>query len=255
MQIQRWLLTPAQFEAIPIAERSFFVLLAHIQNEINVLNKLLACSTRIEPGLNSHVHSGNCQSFILCRTLIGKLNEAWGAIQDGFFHSKLSISYDSLLQESAARALAELKTYFGKKNLIASVRNNFSFHYSIQQAGASVPNDTGPEELAIYVHKHVGNSLYQFAEFVMNKALLDSISPGDPAWAMDRMLSEMNFVVARMNEFGQGMMIAILDKFVGEDALHATAEQLELKHVPKLSEVRIPFFIEMPEPSSPRGDA
>ena len=130
MQIQRWLLSPAQFAAIPVAERSFFVLLAHIQNEINVLNKLLACSTRTEPGLNANVQSGNCQSFILCRTLIGKLNEAWGAIQDGFFHSKLSISYESLLHEPAASALAQLKSYFGKKNLIVSVRNNFSFHYS-----------------------------------------------------------------------------------------------------------------------------
>ena len=172
-----------------------------------------------------------------------------------FFLPKYDFNCASALAAgSCSRDSYEMDSFEWKKHLIVSVRNNFSFHYSIQQAGTSVPSDTGPEELAIYVHKHVGNSLYQFAEFVMNKALLDSIFPGDPASAMDRMLSDMSFVVARMNEFGQGMMIAILDKFVGEDTLRATTEQLELQHVPKLSEVRIPYFIEMPEPSSPGSE-
>ena len=255
MQIQRVLLTPLQLANVPKDERAFLVLLAHIQNEVNVLNKLLACCTKIEPGIRSQVHTGNCQALVLCRTLIGKLHEAWNAIQEGFFKSKLSKQYEGLLQEPAASALSQLKNYFGKKNLITSVRNTFAFHYSLEQAGALVQADTDPEELAIYLHAHVGNSLYQFAEFALNKALLDSIVSADPALAMDRMLTEMSFVVARVNEFGQGMMMVILDKFVGDVVLRQSAEQMELHHVPKFSEVRIPFFIEMPESSPTSGDA
>jgi hypothetical protein len=219
-------------------------------NEVNALNKLLACSARIEPEPRWRVHAGNCQAFIFARTLVGKLSEAWVAIKAGFFKTKLSKSYEPLLDQRAAGGIAQLKSYFGRKNLITSVRNGFSFHYSIEQAATLIPPDTDPEELSLYVHHHVGNSLYQFAEFAMNKALLDSIAPGEPALAMDRLLSEMSFIVARLNEFAQGMMMVILERFIGEEALRLSASPVELTDVPLYANVRIPFFIEKPPAKS-----
>jgi hypothetical protein len=248
MHLQRVLLSPAQLAAIPANERAFLVLSGHILNEVNALNKLLYCSSRLQTGPAWEVHSTNCQSFLFARTLVGKLNEAWTAIQSGYFKARLSETYDGVLNAYASEALRELKKYFGRNNLVKSIRNTFAFHYSLEHAEVTPPEDTDSEELALYLHHQIGNTLYQFAEFVMNKALLDSLKPDDPAEAMDCLLREMSQVVGWLNEFTQGAMIAILEMHVGFEALHKTAVPVELSGVPTVQEARIPYFVYEPEP-------
>lgn len=254
MHLQRVLLSAAQLAAIPAKERAFLVLSGHILNEVNALNKLLYCSSRLQAGPAWEVHSSNCQSFLFTRTLVGKLNEAWTAIQSGYFKTRLSQIYDGVLNAHTSEALRELKKYFGRSNLVKSIRNTFAFHYSLEHAEATPPEDTDPKELVLYLHHQIGNTLYQFAEFVMNKALLDSLKPDNPAEAMDCLLREMSQVVGWLNEFTQGVMIAILEMHVGFEALHSTAVMVELAGVPTVQEARIPYFIFEPEPAPTKHD-
>lgn len=245
MNIQRINITIEQLRQIPDHERALIVVLAHALNEVNVLNKLIFLCTNfdIEPRWKAHAHAS--QAFVLARTLIGKLNEAWNAIQKGYFGSKLSKKYANYLEPSATKALHDLKTYFGRKNLLYEVRNNFSFHYSLEHAATTIPDGIPTDDLTIFLHETQGNSLYYFAEYLMNKALIDSISPNDPESALNTLLTEMSTVIDYLNEFVQGLLFVILDNYIGEDVLRQSVKQIDLGIVVRSIDVRIPYFFEI----------
>lgn len=94
-----------QLRGIPDAERSLVVLLCHALNEVNTLNKLFFLCSQIDPEPRWIAHCQAAQAFMLARPLIGKLNEAWGVVQKGYFGTKLSMTYADLLELSAAEAL------------------------------------------------------------------------------------------------------------------------------------------------------
>lgn len=245
MRVQRMDLTVQQFRSMPDAERALAVLLAHALNEINSLNKLLFLSSKFDPEPHWIAHSHAAQAFILARSVLGKLNEAWVVVQKGYFSSKLSKTYSVLLEPSATQALGWLKDYFGRVNLVNTVRNNFAFHYSLDHAKTSIPDDSSADDLAIYLHETNGNSMYYFAEYLMNKALVDSISPSDPEAALRTLLQEMSAVIENLNEFVQGLLFVILDKYIGEETLRKSVQTVELGTVPQSTDVRIPFFFEV----------
>lgn len=251
MRVQRFGLTITQLRAIPEAERSLIVVLAHALNEVNVLNKLTFLSTRFSPEPQWLAHAEAAQTFIIARTLIGKLNEGWDVIQRGFFRTKLSKEYQSLLEPSATEALRFLKGYFGRTNLVNTVRNNFGFHYSLEHAKTAIPDEALPDDLAIYLHETNGNSLYYFSEYLMTKALIEEISPGDPEAALGTLLDEMSAVISHLNEFVQGLLFVVFAKYIGEGTIRSSVTAVELGSVPESATLRIPFFFEISRP----GDA
>lgn len=249
MKVQRIGLTLEQLRSIPDAERSLVVVLAHALNEINMLEKLLFFTTRYIPEPRLITYGRTAQSLTLARLLVGKLKEAWDIVQKGFFGTKLSKEYSGQLEQSASSALKELKKYFGRNNLVKQTRNNFGFHYSLEHAKTDIPDFTLPDELAMYLHKTKGNSLYYFADFIMNKALIDSISPSDPENAIGIFLDEMSIVTTQVNEFVQGLMFVIFDNFIGEDVLRQSVQTVDLGEVPKSNDIHIPIFFEVIKPS------
>jgi len=250
MQLQRLTFTVEQLRGIPKEERSLIVLLCHALNEINALNKLLFFCTQIDPEPRWMAHCHAAQAFMLARPLVGKLNEAWNVVQKGYFASKLSITYSSLLEPVAVEALNYLKSYFGRKNLVNQVRNNFSFHYSLEHAKTSIPGDSTPDDLSTYLHETDGNSLYYFAEYLMSKALIDAISPSDPEAALGKMLEEMTSVIRHLNEFVQGLLFVVLDKFIGEGVIRNSVQTMELGSVPQSVNIRIPCFFDLSAPAN-----
>jgi hypothetical protein len=239
------------FSTMPDDDRGLLVLYGHILNEVNALNRLLACAARIEPGPTWLVHAGSAQAFLLAKLQIGKLYEGWKATKDAYFSTKLSRTYGSLIGSPATEGIAKLKAYFGRKNVITSVRNGFAFHYSVEVARQPIAQSTEPEELAFYLHEHVGNSLYHFSEFVMNGSLLQGIDAKDIGAAMNRMLIELNEVTSWLNDFAQGVMIAILDRHVGLQNLHKYSTEVDVPNAPRSAEVSIPAFIVFPPRQAP----
>lgn len=245
MQIRRISFTVSEFSVIPTNERALLVILAHALNEINTLNKLLAISTHFDHEPKWVATAQSTQALVLARVLIGKLHEAWIAVSKGYFKSKLCQTYDPELDPAASAALAALKSYFGKKSLVNSVRNDFSFHYSLEQAAAPIPDDIPSEEMSIYLDQALGNSLYLFAEVVMNVALTGGISPANPEAALDRLISEMSEVVAHLNTFGQGLLVALLERHLGGDKLRKSMQFLETGAAPQYRDLKIPYFIDL----------
>lgn len=262
MKLHHLTLTIEQLRNIPDAERALFVLLAHALNEINSLNKLLFLSSRVDDLPMIKAHAQLTQGLMLARVLHGKLSELWAVLVKGYFGTKLSQKYLPLLDAPAAAGLTALKRYFGPSNVVNTVRNEFAFHYSLIQAITSIPDDTPPEELAIYLHESDGSSLYYFAEFLMRKALLEAITPGDHSDAVDgagasrslnRFFTEMSAMVEAVNAFSQGFIFLVIDSHIGRDALLATARDIEVGDVPESDDAQIPFFINISPPKKPRN--
>lgn len=240
--------TIEQLRSIPDAERSLIVVLSHALNEINTLNKFLSLSIQFdkEPAWLSNVQAA--QAFMLARPLVGKLHEAWVVFHKGYHCTKISVIYNDLLDPSEIDSLNFLKAYFNRKNLINEVRNNFAFHYSLSHAGTSIPEDSTPDDLAIYLHESNGNSLYYFAEYLMNKALMEALVPDAPTEALGALLNEMSAVIANLNKLVQGLMFAIFGKHIGTEEIRQAFGDLELGPVSKASDVRIPVFLEFRRP-------
>ncbi len=130
MKINRWQLNKKKLQTTPKDERALFILLGHAVNEINILNKTFYLSTMFENESEWVVQIHVSQNLVYARTLIGKLYEAWQLLKKGYFQTKLSEKYDAQLETTVVDALKQLKKYFGPKNLIADIRNGFSFHCS-----------------------------------------------------------------------------------------------------------------------------
>lgn len=81
MHLERFNLTPAQFNAIPDAERALMVLLAHGLNEVNSLEKLVAMSMNFERGHLPIELAQSGQAMILVGILAGKLHEIYRLIE------------------------------------------------------------------------------------------------------------------------------------------------------------------------------
>jgi hypothetical protein len=253
MKLRRMSFTLEQLRGIPDAERALIVVLAHALNEINTLNKLLFLCTQFDQKPTWLALAHAAQAFIVARPLVGKLNEAWVVLQKGYFGTKLSKAYNGLLEPSAKDALDFLKAYFSHSNLVYEVRNNFAFHYSLDHAKTDIPDEATSDELAYYAHETNGNSLYYFAEYLMSKALMETISANDPEAALGTLLGEMSKVIANLNEFAQGLMYVVWDKHIGAEVLQQSFQDLELGSVPQSTDIRIPFFFEISRPPVDRA--
>ncbi len=261
MKLKHLTLTVEQLRSIPDAERALFVLLAHALNEVNSLNKLLLLSIRTDGLPTVQKHGQVTQATMLARLLHGKLYEVWILITDGYFANKLGREYTSQLNAEGAKALGDLKKYFGPDNLVRTVRNQFAFHYMLAQAETTIPDDTPPEELAIYLHQTNGGSLYYFAEFLMRKALLDAVGQvvegktdaSDDSSQMDQFLRHMSEVVAMVNLFSQSVLLLVIEKFIGRDVIVATSRDLDIGQTPKSDDAQIPFFFEVSPYDTGRG--
>lgn len=242
MKIHRAQLGATKLSKVPENERVLFVLLGHFVNEINVLNKTfyLCSQFQDEPKWRSHAHTS--QALVFARILIGKLYEGWELLRKGYFDSQTSKIYDERLNQEAKDALSNLKRYFGRANLIDTIRNKFSFHYSLPDTRVALARELDNEELLMYLADSNGNTLYYFSEYIVNTALLEAIEEGDTGKALERLIGESAKVVRWFNELASGIMAHVVDKYLLESDGKLMLESIDLGHVPVAEQIEIPYF-------------
>lgn len=229
---------------MPSNERALLNVIGHALNEMNVVLKLFLLSSNydFEPPVVRHAQL--CQTMVLSKLLVGKVHEIWSVLQKGYFGTGLSKTYRVDLESEHLDALDKLKKYFGRKNVVESVRNQFAFHYSLEHAAPAPGPDTPADALAIYFGTTVGNSLYQFAEQSMGMAMLDGIDAKDPQRAYDRLFMETREVASWLDTIGQGILFAILERHTSITSRRNELEPIDLGPVAQSKNVRIPFFFE-----------
>lgn len=242
MIINRTRIKLAGLRKIPENERALFVLLGHLVNELNILNKTFWLCSQFEKGPEWSTHAHTTQALLFAKVLVGKLYEGWELLRTGYFEPQVSKRYDGKLNEEAKDSLGKLKQYFGKENLIKDVRNSFAFHYSVEDAKSVLSRDLNEEELVMYWAENNGNTLHYFSEYVVNYALLEAIDKDDPQKAIERLMDESAKVVRWFTDLASGIMVHITEEYLLESDGKLAREEIDLGKVPVAEEIRIPYF-------------
>lgn len=230
-----------QLESIPIDERLFFIQIGHLANELSTFNKLLLFLSKSTGTTELETRARNSQGLLLARLCSGKLFEGWQVLQRDYFGSKLSKSFDHLLDENAKNSLAEIKRYFNKTNLIKDIRDNFAFHYSSDDLRRQLQHTANPDTLYLYVGKAQGNSFYYFADVLVGLAMLSKVEGADPQRAMDTIFAEPIHAIAWFLDFIGGCMIILVEKYLGT-TLDRT-NTIDVPNTKKWEDVQVPFFL------------
>jgi len=233
----------SELTRVPEAERTFFLLIGHLANELNVLNKLLFFCSQFETSEGWERRASTAQALVVGKILAGKLSEGWELLQRSFFSSKLSQLFEPLLAPEAKEALGHLKRYFGKENLIRNVRNRFSFHYSVEDVRGVFDQMPDTDEWQMCLADSNGNSLYYSSELVVNYALLDAIAPGTPQQAMEKLLEETTKVTGWFIALINGCMVVFAERHLLDSDGKLEMRPVAIADVPSKDDVRIPYFI------------
>jgi hypothetical protein len=137
---------------LPADECTLFLSLAHLSNEIVALDKLIIWSFDLSSENEAVGDGQTALCFMLIKLLSGKLKEGYNLLIKKFFGTKLSHEYEQFLPDECEETLARLKQYFSKSNAINHVRNNYAFHYTLDELNEALPNT--PEDLMGESNKH-----------------------------------------------------------------------------------------------------
>ena len=183
VEIHRVLLPKAKLAAIPKEERVLLLLMGHATNEINVFSKLILMMRKEQPERQIEDFAEGGQIFIVMRTLIGKLHEAWEMFRTRAQSNRaIAETYIMKLDDEGKSVLKTLNVYFGKKNAVTEIRNKVSFHYKddndlMEENFQRLP-DSEPWEL--YLSKTHGNTFYYASEMVATGSALSIAGKIDP---------------------------------------------------------------------------
>ena len=247
MKLQQITLTRTELDRVPDDERILLILLSHVANELNVFAKLVYWSGST-PNESLVENKGNNTIFLtLIRLFTGKLHETWRLFEQAFFSSKLAQTYENQMEKSDKDSFDELKRYFGRKNLIATVRNSYAFHYSPDRIKAAYASLSPDDDLVMYLGELDFNTLYDFSDIIVNSAMLNEICADDSKAAMEKMRNETVKVHGLFNRVIAGLMVVTVRRNLGQNLSDFDTEEVEI--FPKLNsnEVTIPFFVNLVE--------
>ena len=119
-----------RLRAMPVGERSLFILLGYAANQLNLFSKLTLFSLNNMTDKEPANFLSGAQSQMLLRMAVGVIHEAWTKIvTTRVMQTPLGKEYLPRLDQEGKDALTSLKKLFGGSGLLASIRNNYAFHH------------------------------------------------------------------------------------------------------------------------------
>jgi hypothetical protein len=236
MKIHSILVTKAKLDKIPEIERAFYVHIGHLRHELMVLKKLLERSAK-NPTDNSVLRDVHLsQSFIIARLLAGKLWEGWKLISKAYFSTKLSLTIESKLPDDTLEALEKLKKYFGKKNIIGSLRNEFAFHYDSQRVRTQLSLADETDTWKIYVAE-TEDVFFQLSENVVSSAMLEAVQSGNFVVSTEKFFKEIMVMSSQLVDFCDGCLHYMIKTYI-----EYQSEKTEIPDPPNCADLNLPFF-------------
>jgi hypothetical protein len=248
MKVSRVVVPNDKFLRMPEAERVLLVQLGHLCNELSFFSKLLLFASDLNAqGVERHAMV--TQSMIIARIFIGKIFEAWLMIERDFFGSRLSKDLEPAMSQDGKEGLSKLKRYFGQSNLISTIRNTYSFHYSsnkLEPTLRALPTD---KPLEIFLGESYSNTLYYFCEEIVSTAMLSASGETESQKALDRIIGELVEVSRYLIDFTGHTMAAIFERHLGKSWESFETEDIGVDTPSSLDRIKIPFFIHLGEGS------
>ncbi|MFK8067294.1 MAG: hypothetical protein AB8D52_03535 [Gammaproteobacteria bacterium] len=233
----------ATFQQLQESEQILVIQFGHAFNELTCLRKLLESVIDLETeGIerSAMVH----QSLFVSRIFVGKLHEVHEMIRKVLnSQEELSKFINSKLSDDGKKSYKLLKQHLKKKNFLAKIRNDFSFHYSSDHL--STPGESLSEEgFVFYLCNEVhDNSYYISSETITTEALLRNINEEDLQSAMNKYLNELRFVSNKTIAFLSESCETVLVEKLGASLTNYDSVSRNINPKMKLGEANMPFFI------------
>ena len=241
LEITRIHFTKGQLKEIPEIEVFFVIQVANLLQDLSVLQKLIYMSSM---GVDEDLErmAENFQALFICRILAATLYEGWKIISHRKYEGLIQMYCHSLNNE-AKNSHREIREYFGEKNnLIETLRNKFASHYDFDSIRKSWRSIGDSEPLDMLIAREHANCRYTACDIVVNKAMLDFINKEDRKVAMDTLLKEIFGVTKKFLNFA-GECI----KVFAERCPELDTEDVTLRNVPNLDELRLHYFVTRPK--------
>ena len=245
VRIHQITLSRSQLDSVPDAERRLLILIAHADNELNVLAKLFHFSTRARSKTPILAQAENAQALVLGRILTGKICECWQLLESAFFGTALSKTYVPRFGKEAVQALESIKRYFGRNNPITAIRNQHAFHYALDKIDAGYRALVDGDPLEVYLSEANANTLYAFADTIAGRAMLETIKPGDHQGAFETLIADTSKMVNLLNTVIGEIMVTCIQTHFGGDLYSLGAKEIEIEGASDSQEISIPYFIEI----------
>lgn len=244
MDVYEIKITKAQLQSLPEAERILVLQFGHVCNELSFLNKLLLLVSDTETkGLEKKAMA--TQAMIVARLYIGKVFEAWRMIQRDYFGSQLSKTLDAELDEEGKKSLEALKTYFGRNNLLSSIRNDFSFHYWAEHLPKTMSAFDDSREFQLILGGAYANTLHKFSEEFVTVAMLEATGGSDAQAAIDRVIGDLVSVGGKMIDFLGHGLAAVFQNRLGKSWEDFEYTIHNIKPKENIETFKVPFFFQL----------
>jgi hypothetical protein len=248
MEVYEITISKSQLESMPELERTLVLQFGHVCNELSFLNKLLLIVS--DTGTEGIENSGMvAQSMIVSRIFIGKVFEAWRMMERDFFASKLSKEIEPKLPEEGKKTLKELKQYFGKNNLISTIRNEYSFHYISDHMAEILKAFDEKRKFKLILGPGYANTLHHFSEEIISMSMFDKTGCDKPQEAMDKIIGDLVVISGKMVQFlGYGLaQIFALRLGKSWEDFEYKKHEIEVKN--QLVDYKLPYFFELDDKS------
>jgi hypothetical protein len=239
----------AKIMAMPPRERAMFLLLGYAANQVACFTKLAIISTNYKTDDEVEGTLSAAQSLMILRTVAGVLHETWlGVITKHFLNSPEGRVYVDSLDAGGKDALAKLKKLFGKSGLLASIRNDFAFHYpksdDVEAACQIMAADPASDkDWHWYFAKSGWNSFYFLSEIIVMHGILNTAGEKDFITAQERLMLDMRVANNEMVTLLQALIAAMWLRHF-DDEFEATVVATIHKS-PKLFEFSLPYFFDI----------
>jgi len=227
----------------PEKERILFFGIAHLANEIKAYEKLYLWSARSPTEGEGWAEGRLTMSLTLAKALAGKLHAGYELLRINYFDTELFATYDASLSKPARAAIEKLRAYFQSDNMIRTIRNQFSFHYSPKKLDRRLKDMT--EELKLYIETNgSANNLYYFAELLANHALLFEIDPNDWQAAFRKLYEGISEVVQLFSFVCDALIVQFIDLRV-DRIWQDNAVEVKLEGMKSFTDIHLPWFSDM----------
>lgn len=192
----------------------------------------------------TEAHAVQQVTFLLI--IVGKLFEALEIFRKRFLSHKISRTYLKLFNARQNEAVAKLKAALGKSNLIASIRNDFAFHYHDSRPLSSFMASLKPDRLlTMYLGDPDANTLNAYAAEPFLRALMRRTGRRTPSAALRHIQNEAAAIIAAHSTFVAAIQVIMVKKMCGDTPMAEEVDIGEDEHLPH-DQHRIPFFTGLP---------
>ena len=227
---------------MPDDERICLLSFSHAANELSFLDRTLYCTKPDDADDADHTNAQQAYFFFFLRSLAGKSFESWKLIRTNYLSCILGRSNRTYLSEAGSTSLDFLKKYFGKTNVISTIRNDFASHFSPKRLDERF-KDSSADLLLYFEEDRNFNTVYCFAEDLVSGEVWDFVD-GDSEFAkMLTVYVEVRDVAKHLLVFIEAFLESLVDRYQLNN-LAELPREIDVRGLPDFETMRMRWFVD-----------